>query len=65
MDNIDNDDNGYIDDLIGWDASGEWGTPDNDPFPKDGVLNDSDWAHGTQVAGILAATTDNEIGIGY
>ena len=64
MDGIDNDGNGYTDDLIGWDNAGAWGTPDNDPFPKvDGVANNSTWAHGSHVAGILAAATDNEVGM--
>ncbi|MDY6853474.1 MAG: S8 family serine peptidase [Thermodesulfobacteriota bacterium] len=64
-DEIDNDGNGYIDDIIGWDfvdttdtecAFGEdcqdW---DNDPMDKQG--------HGTHVAGITAAASDNSIGI--
>ena len=59
----DNDGNGYTDDLLGWDCSGDYGTDDNDPFPKEGVGNASTWAHGTHVAGILAATTDNELGM--
>ena len=33
----DNDGNGYTDDLLGWDCSGDYGTDDNDPFPKEGV----------------------------
>ncbi len=65
-DGIDGGSNGYIDDLIGWDpastSSGSW-DEDNDPMPKEGVANNSTWAHGTHVAGILAATTDDNFGI--
>jgi len=51
---IDDDDNGYIDDVNGWDfASGN-----NDPNPNS--LSDD---HGTHVSGICAGRTDNSIGI--
>ena len=65
IDGIDNDGNGYKDDLLGWDASGENGESDNDPFPKQGsgIYYDGGWAHGTHVAGILGATTDNNEGM--
>ena len=59
----DNDGNGYTDDLLGWDSSGYYGTDDNDPFPKEDVANNSTWAHGTHVAGILSAVSDNDFGM--
>lgn len=54
---IDDDGNGYIDDVSGWDAADN----DNDPNPP--VFSDSDWTHGTHVAGIVGADTDNGTGI--
>ncbi|MDG1331809.1 MAG: S8 family serine peptidase [Crocinitomicaceae bacterium] len=56
-DNIDNDGNGYIDDVNGWDAADN----DNDANP-DNPTN-SFFTHGTHCAGIAAARTDNAIGI--
>jgi subtilisin family serine protease len=57
---IDDDNNGYIDDVGGWDfgglGNGNNPTPDNNP--------DEDRAdHGTHVAGIASGVTDNGIGI--
>lgn len=60
---VDDDGDGYIDDIRGWDFvdnvpvyPGEDGsTPDNDPSDFDG--------HGTHVSGIMAALTDNATGV--
>ena len=60
---VDDDENGFIDDTIGWDfvdaptlpAPGDYLTRDNDPSDEMG--------HGTAMAGICAATIDNDIGI--
>lgn len=48
--NIDDDSNGYIDDVNGWD----WAYNDKDPS--------DDYGHGTNVAGILGANSNNNIG---
>ena len=58
-DDWDNNASTYIDDLIGWDPSGVNGVDDNDPEPP----NSWGWSHGTHVAGLLASSTDNSIGI--
>ncbi len=62
---IDDDNNGYVDDIHGWDFIEEagyncsWGEDcigeDNDPMDYSG--------HGTHVSGIIAATQNNKIGI--
>tara|TARA_Y100001970_G_scaffold293486_1_gene440629 strand:+ start:711 stop:2711 length:2001 start_codon:yes stop_codon:yes gene_type:complete len=57
-DNWDNNMSTFIDDLVGWDVAGStYG--DNDPD----VPNNGSWAHGTHVAGLLSATTNNNTGI--
>lgn len=64
LNDVDDDGNGFTDDLIGWDLAGFGGAlPDNNPNPPSGVSSTGTWAHGTHVAGLLSATTDNSTGI--
>lgn len=57
-DSVDNDGNGFIDDVHGYDLA----DLDNDPNPPSGANNNA-FSHGTHVAGIAAAGTDNGTGI--
>jgi len=58
-DGIDNDSNGYVDDSRGWDFTAD------DKSPQAGTTNSSGLgvSHGTEVAGLIAAQTDNSIGV--
>lgn len=51
---IDDDGNGYIDDYMGYDIA----TNSSNPNPPQ-----ASWSHGTHVAGISGAVTDNNIGV--
>jgi subtilisin family serine protease len=53
---LDDDNNGFIDDIRGWDFGGLHGDPDNNPM-------EDRPDHGTHVAGISSAVTDNGTGI--
>lgn len=64
-DGIDNDNNGYIDDVIGWDFVSVDATvvaSDEDPGPPDNDPMDVE-SHGTHVSGIAAAEGNNGQGI--
>lgn len=59
-DGIDNDNNGFIDDINGWDFA------ENNPNPSpkiDGDWTESGLSHGTLVAGIIAARGNNAKGV--
>ena len=49
-DGIDNDDNGYVDDFLGWNS---WAMTDQHPYDS----------HGARVAGVIGAKGDNVLGI--
>jgi len=55
----DDDDNGYVDDLHGWDFV----SADNDPIGTRSREFPDQFDHGTAVAGLMAAVADNGIGI--
>lgn len=71
--NIDDDNNGYIDDVNGWDfvTIGHNSPADNDPNPEPNGIDDdkngridSGCSHGTHVAGIIGAETNtNRVGV--
>ncbi|HUU45964.1 MAG TPA: S8 family serine peptidase, partial [Acidobacteriota bacterium] len=61
---IDDDGNGYVDDLIGWDfvSSGSYVWPGEDGSVQDNDPSDFN-GHGTHTSGTIAATTNNAIGV--
>ncbi|MDD4606719.1 MAG: S8 family peptidase [Patescibacteria group bacterium] len=56
----DDDNNGFVDDVNGWDFVNN----NNDPRPKiGGLYNEGGVNHGTVVAGVIAAETNNSLGL--
>ena len=54
---IDDDQNGFVDDLHGWNF------PHNHPDPSGPITKPENADHGTHVGGIAGSTTDNKIGV--
>jgi len=54
---LDDDGNGYVDDVVGWDFV------DEDADPADAYQLGSETGHGTQVAGTVAAVGNNAVGV--
>jgi subtilisin family serine protease len=63
LDGTDNDGNGFVDDLIGWDFAGGGNNP-QPPFTPDNNPEDTD-GHGTNVSGVMSAQTNNSEGGSY
>lgn len=59
---VDDDGNGYIDDFIGWDFGGR-NNFNNDRLKQDNDPSEKKPVHGTHVAGIASAVTNNGIGV--
>ncbi|MHA1206338.1 MAG: S8 family serine peptidase [Candidatus Hodarchaeales archaeon] len=57
----DDDQNGYIDDIKGWDFCGENQNEDNDPSPPPSTPASK---HGTFIAGLIAGDDDNDLFVG-
>lgn len=59
---IDDDQNGFIDDVEGWNFAAKSGQAPNNPRPITWTDAPGGEAHGTHVAGLIAATWNNEEG---
>jgi subtilisin family serine protease len=56
---LDDDQNGYLDDYHGYDVADD----DNNPRPPGDAADTTSWAHGTAIAGLASATTNNDTGV--